>query len=632
MRKNLKSIMLLAIGLFSVFIASAIENTYTKAYIVKPGDNGDRTITPTAKKGDLLKISFSPTPGYRFHDKTKCANAGKLGWIRTGDHSFKLTVPVTVDPKSSHKTTFDGDLTKDAEGTGKGKPKLEPWNLDGLFKVLADHEGVGHDMGRDPVGKLRTDKPGDGDPFIEEGMATYDKVNDTFIGSFNIDGELYTGKYASVPARYAANTGNAEPVDGPQKNCPDCGKDHVVFAYFGCNDDEGIGGKAAPDKVYVNDFTVEPELGNTKALVEKLEAEVAELKKALVMAKSIRDHLKVFVGAKKKELEDHIKRQIAKIVWMAQRVVDRKTVLLNNAQKDLAKVQPALDTAKAKLKAAEEALEELLKESSAKLQRLVKQLLKLQKQLAAKKEELKNATSVSERNAIRAAIKKLKVDIREKETLIKSVRYSKKVQRAIKKVEKAQKNVVSAQKKVDAAQEKVDKAQAALDKARAALADAEAKAAERVERLQKTKRLRKELKALENELLKAEEAVSEAEGNLSSAHKKLVDPRKKIQELEALLDRYFDSIPGLVAHEFEHRAICYYFADKLTDMLNTLRAWGYAPDKDNAERLGKSHHRQVWREKVTTIQKEDIAMQKKFDELTHHNEFPERWKREDHLK
>jgi len=87
----------------------------------------------------------------------------------------------------------------------------------------------------------------------------------------------------------------------------------------------------------------------------------------------------------------------------------------------------------------------------------------------------------------------------------------------------------------------------------------------------------------------------------------------KAAEADALDASWKQVRDGTLLHENGHRRICYHYTDKLTDMLNHLRAWGYAPKEERAAELGKKKYQDEWVDRVGAIQKEAREMQALYD-------------------
>jgi len=87
----------------------------------------------------------------------------------------------------------------------------------------------------------------------------------------------------------------------------------------------------------------------------------------------------------------------------------------------------------------------------------------------------------------------------------------------------------------------------------------------------------------------------------------------KAAEADALDASWKQVRDGTLLHENGHRRICYHYTDKLTDMLNHLRAWGYAPKEERARELGEIHYRKEWTIRVRAIQDEEDDKQALYD-------------------
>ncbi len=134
---------ILTISCLFAIAPSSMAADVSQTYDVGPNDNGSRMITPTGAIGDRLKISFTPKEGYRFTKDTQRDDKTKAGWQRSGPHSFDVTCKAD-HRKEDQWAVFSGALRAITKEGMKGEPPPElPWKLDGFFKVLGEHEGVG---------------------------------------------------------------------------------------------------------------------------------------------------------------------------------------------------------------------------------------------------------------------------------------------------------------------------------------------------------------------------------------------------------------------------------------------------------------------------------------------------------
>jgi hypothetical protein len=126
---------------------------------------------------------------------------------------------------------------------------------------------------------------------------------------------------------------------------------------------------------------------------------------------------------------------------------------------------------------------------------------------------------------------------------------------------------------------------------------------------------------------KTEAAYAAARKATADAKAAFTAANKKAKAQEAIDAAWTVNYAGTLVHEEGHRRICYFYADKLTDMLNHLRAWGYAPTKERAEELGFDRFRVAYRKEVTKILAQDIAMQAAYDapDGSDHGQKQEKW-------
>ena len=305
---------------------------------VGPGKNPEVTITEQAEVGDQVYIIFIAKKGWHFTKKTEVNDSEKLGWRGYGKsgHGFQVVVRDDLAIKVFHTAQFIGEMAPDANA-GAGAAKVFPWDINGKFKLLYEHEGVGSDFKRTKPGTLKSEKPTA--PPIDSGVATFDKVaKNRFIGTFqncNIGG--HTGNPVAHEGTATSIDLHGKGDDHQTIDCPEGDKVKVIKVYFGVDDAGKIGGLSDPnpDTIEINTFSVAAELA-------KAEADLA----AAVIAKKKADA--DVVSAKKavdKATDDVTKRTndvnaaIAKLVNTAQRDVDarQKTVAIAQAAETAAK-------------------------------------------------------------------------------------------------------------------------------------------------------------------------------------------------------------------------------------------------------------------------------------------------------
>ncbi len=495
--------------------------SFTPTYTITKGSNGEATFTTSATAGDIIVVTFVAQSPYIMESAT-VEDPAKLGWKPNGGFSFKLIVPKGLDITKEHSAKFKGTLT--VKGTSDKKPEPIPWDMDGKFKVLGAHQGVGHDQSRDPPATMTSDKPGNAP--TTSGQATYNPATGQFTGSFIEDGQNFTGIFEGV---VVADKATKEPKELIVQSdpCPDGDGVMVKFVYFGCTDEGGIAGKAVPDNIKINGFTQNPSAAEARAKATKATADrvAAEAKAAKALTKS------------QKADADVVKAEA-------------------DVQKAIANV-PAVKQAEAKLKAAQTRVAQVEK-AKAPIDAewaLVQQLV-AQGKLGVSNARYRNAQTAATQAA--AVLTKAQADLAA-------------AQEALNKAKADAPNdptVKAAHAKLDAAKAAAAQAKADYDAAKAA-ADTAATA----------------------------EAAALAEA----------------ERLEAIQTAWEQVYDGTLLHEQGHRKICHFYTDKMTEMLNALRVWGYAVQEATARALGKAHFKVIWNQEVAKISKEAEDKQKEYD-------------------
>ena len=112
--------------------------------------------------------------------------------------------------------------------------------------------------------------------------------------------------------------------------------------------------------------------------------------------------------------------------------------------------------------------------------------------------------------------------------------------------------------------------------------------------------------------------------NAIEAEKQAVELAEQQADLEEGWTQVYN---GTKIHELGHRRICYFYADKLTEMLKKLRTWGYAPEVARAKSLGQLKFLEERNKRVLAIQDADRAMQELYDSKdgTDHGITQENW-------
>jgi hypothetical protein len=165
------------------------------------------------------------------------------------------------------------------------------------------------------------------------------------------------------------------------------------------------------------------------------------------------------------------------------------------------------------------------------------------------------------------------------------------------------------QKNLEKAKERLDKALQAAAKNKDVIAAQAALDAAKADATAKEQTLAQASKALQDAIKAEQQAVELAEQQA---------------DLEEQWKHVYD---GTLIHELGHRRICYFYADKLTEMLKKLRTWGYAPEVARAKSLGQLKFLEERNRRVLAIQDADRAMQELYDSKdgTDHGITQENW-------
>jgi hypothetical protein len=245
-----------------------------------------------------------------------------------------------------------------------------------------------------------------------------------------------------------------------------------------------------------------------------------------------------------------------------------------------------------------------------------------QAELELEKAVSNSAAIKSAQNAVEDAQKKLAAVLKTKEAIDKEWAA---VQQLVKdnKLSTTSKRYTDAQALAAAAPGYVAQAQKALDTANANLA----KAREQAKNDPAVKAAQKKLDDANAARKKTEAAYEAARKATTAADAAFEAADKKATAQEDIEKDWAKSYAGVLVHEQGHRRICYFYADKLTDMLNHLRAWGYAPTKERAAVLGSKQFLKAWNREVDKIRKQDIAMQQAYDapDGSDHGQKQEQW-------
>jgi hypothetical protein len=306
---------------------------------VGPGKNPEVTITERAEVGDQVYIGFIPKKGWHFTKKTVVNDTAKLGWQSFGKlgHSFQVVVREDHTIKVFHVAQFIGEMAPDANA-GAGAAKVFPWDINGKFKLLYEHEGVGSDFKRTKPGTLKSEKPTA--PPIDTGVATFNKAMNKFVGSSP------RGLIGRHTGDVAAHVGTAKSIDLQDKgdnhetiNCPEGDSTKVIKVYLGVDDAGKIGGlpDPNPDTIEINTFSVAAELAKAEADLaaaviakKKADADVATAEKAVEKANDD-------VNKRTKDVD----AAIAKVASFAQKAFDNAVEDEKRAERDFDKVKDA---------------------------------------------------------------------------------------------------------------------------------------------------------------------------------------------------------------------------------------------------------------------------------------------------
>ena len=123
----------------------------------------------------------------------------------------------------------------------------------------------------------------------------------------------------------------------------------------------------------------------------------------------------------------------------------------------------------------------------------------------------------------------------------------------------------------------------------------------------------------------AQKATEEAQKAVDDAQKALDDAiAKGNAELLAFWQQWYN---GTLVHEEGHRRIAYFYADKITEWMNTFQAWGWSPEEKRAAQLGKEHFKVVLNAYIAKTLKEHEDFQKHYDspQGSDHGEKQDQW-------
>ena len=278
-----------------------------------------RELVAAAHIGDKIVLHFDAAAGYE-HVSSRVDDFMTLGWMNVAKgprrHTYSVMITATTASKAPRGSELYADFygvlrrTGNGGGTGGGggkgsggkdEEKLD-WDFRGHFRVFNDHEGVGSDDKRNPVGKLVSDKTHARQE--TSGSATYSytesggKKSVTFKGTLVDQTDNFQGTGMFVHA-FAIHADTSVPkLDSvvPNQPSPQDKNVKVVYAYFTAPD-VTYGGVANPDTILINDFS----LGATAAAAQKA---LAESSTAAAKAEADRKALDTALKSAEKDLAD----------------------------------------------------------------------------------------------------------------------------------------------------------------------------------------------------------------------------------------------------------------------------------------------------------------------------------------
>ena len=227
--------------LFALLCLSGLlagEDIY-RSYIVRPGSLKLGVITANAQIGDSVTVRFSPDNCYELVT-CEVDDIGKLGWTKIGHCVFRVVIPTTVKPSTTHEVRFHGKIHKSC-GEG-GSVEDETWERTGRITLLPPCEGLGCDEKRVPPATLTAVKPGT--PPSDGAKANFDPETDSFSPSGGEYGE-YLGSLTS------AQRFTPKELKRESGACPSNSAVKVTYVYQGVDPATGVGVKADPDTITI---------------------------------------------------------------------------------------------------------------------------------------------------------------------------------------------------------------------------------------------------------------------------------------------------------------------------------------------------------------------------------------------
>ena len=362
-------------------------------------------------------------------------------------------------------------------------------------------------------------------------------------------------------------------VDAPARNpkqlkvedkpCPTDSKVEVKYVYFGCKDDGGIAAKLEKDLITINNYVPAAAMEALKKALDDAKAALEAAKAAEEQAKQESENADEEAAEKQAAYEEALSENEA--VKKAQDRVAKAQERLNKANKDLADAKSRVESLKKQLADFVDLKDEFIKDFGVETYEL--NVANREKSIADAEEDV-----IDEQGDVEFAERSLE---RAEEAL----------QRAI---ENNLDELGPLKEAAEAASAVAEAAKAAYENAKKATADAQKKVDE------------------------AQKALDEAMANDENA------------ERLAFWQQWYD---GTMVHELGHRRIAYFYADKITDWMNTFQAWGWSPEEKRAAQLGKEHFKVVLNAYIVKTLKEHEDFQVHYDspQGSDHGEKQDEW-------
>ncbi len=367
-----------------------------------------------------------------------------------------------------------------------------------------------------------------------------------------------TGTFGGYPGHYVYLLTVDETAKKPvqlgeveEKGCPDNENVKVKFVYFGCDDSAGIGAKLETDLIEINRYAPAQAIDDLVDALAQAKAALEAAKLAEAQAKTAAEA----AAAKAEKAQQDYEQQLGE-----QSEVKAAQDRLAKAQARLDKAQDKLDDANNELQGRQGRLDEHV----ANKDNIVKQF----------GEDFYNSTLISLQDLVDKSVKK----------------------------------VAQRQGSVDAERPGVERAQRALK-------SAIEKVKELVEPARQAAEVAKtEAQEKQQAYADAQAATVAAQDAVDAAQKKLDDAKADISDEHAdLLAKWEALYPGILEHEEGHRTIAYFYADKITEWMNTFRAWGWAVEEERARQLGAEHFEAVLTAYINNTLQEHEQFQKHYD-------------------